>query len=226
VIMDNEKLCDIAAKRLQELRAAGCTVTDAEVVELNAIGWRRLSSRYRMALSRGYPVQCGNVTLWPLTIAAEDWMQRIGYKLDCPRYALAYAMANCYDKIAPFPESTNDAEIIVTRWAKKLRCHPDTLLEAIDQINQQSLDFDMPPPDPNELQDPLTKGDLVAWLSAYSGTPEMWEREVAASFARDWLRIKLSMLNTSGETMESAPEFRAAMQFGHLCEKIRRRNNE
>jgi hypothetical protein len=222
---ETDKLCDIARQRLKELRAEGCEPTDDEIVELNAIGWKRQSPRYRQALSRGYPVECGGIVLWPLTMQAASWYKRIGCVLPCAKYALAYAMANQYDTAITLPESRKDAERIVTSWASRLRVTVDGLMQAIDAVLTQDEDHDLPPPAPGDEAIGMTEGDLSAWLSAYGGTPELWERQVAESYARDWLRIKLATLNETGENMESSPEFRAALQFGWLCEKIRRRTH-
>jgi hypothetical protein len=104
-----------------------------------------------------------------------------------------------------------------------LNIHPDTLTEAMAQVMRQDESHPMPPPRKGDEADPMTQGDISAWLTAHGGTPAQWEREVAASYARDWLRVKLASMSRTGETMESSPEFRASMQFGYLCQQIKKR---
>jgi hypothetical protein len=121
---DHAQLNSLAEAEIAALRADGIQPTDAEIVKLNALGWAVETPHFRRTLARGCPVQVGGSTLWPLTIRAADWVDRVGEKMEPQMgyrfrrpvissqisvYALAYAMESlsnpplCRLQFARFP---------------------------------------------------------------------------------------------------------------------------
>ena len=81
-MLPEERLNDLAAREIAALESEGIRLTAAEVVKLNALGWAIETPCARRELSRGVPVMlCEGVYLWPLTIQAADWFDRVGERL-------------------------------------------------------------------------------------------------------------------------------------------------
>ena len=89
------ELCDYAANEIAQLRSKGFALSDADVVEINALAHDVLAKgHYSERMARGRPVPCGGAWLWPQTLLASDWYDSIGCEIGDGRAALAYAMAN------------------------------------------------------------------------------------------------------------------------------------
>ena len=97
-MQDYGKLNDLAAAEIDALERDGIKLTPADIVQLNALGWAVETPSARLGLSRGVPVQVGGAWLWPLTLQAAEWLERVGPEIQLQNESavVAYAMAHCY----------------------------------------------------------------------------------------------------------------------------------
>ncbi len=223
-MQDLAKISDMAQYAIDDLRAEGIEPTPAEIVELSALGWGVESPETRRLLARGAPVEIGGVWLWPMSLYAQEWFDRVGSKLDGKTavFALAYAMAHGRDEGEPLKIEGRTAEKIVTRWRKSLKCTFGELNIAVAQVLQQ----DETPEIPSKDSGSMTIGDFSAFLaSAVGGDPDFWERRCAASYAYAVLDAMVRQNMADGRACSSDPRLRANMAFGMAVEKIRTRCN-
>jgi len=181
---DLARLSDHAAAEIDALAAEGITLTPEEVVRINALSWAVETPGQRMALSRGVPVFVGDVALWPLTMAAHDWISRVGCRMSSAtlcRLATCYAMAHAYSDGPELEQDGRAAEKAVKAWAAGLRCRMRTLEIAAHQVLSQE-DEEKPPADDDAPG--MGLGDLAAWLSAATGLPAVeFERRMSFNHA-------------------------------------------
>lgn len=220
-------LSDIAAAEIETLRDEGITPTPAEIVRLNAIGWAVQSPETRRLLARGAPVDIGGVYLWPMTLCAQDWFNRIGCKLSGNArraYALGYAMAHGRDEGTALCIEGRQAEKVVVKWARALKCTFGELNVAISQVLAQDEEPEQPPSGTGGM--PI--GDFSAFLAAMfpGGDPEFWERRCAASYTYAVLDTMVRQNTADKKPSISDPRIKAERALGWAAEKIRRRWKE
>ena len=131
-------VCDLAADEFQKLEADGICLTPQEVLDIQALSLDAMGDFDDGFRLRGSPVLVGGATLWPLTIAGASWREEVEALLSADdytgrRYVLAYAMAHGRDKAA-MTVYGRDAIRAVLKWAKKLTCRTEDLLEAVNDI--------------------------------------------------------------------------------------------
>jgi hypothetical protein len=224
---DLERLSTHAEAEIAALTAEGIALTPEEIVRINALAWAVETPGERMALSRGVPVFVAGVALWPLTMAAHDWISRVGARMPTVRLrhlATAYAMAHAY---ATGPELDCDgaaAVNAVSTWAAKLRCRPATIDVAAAEVLRQDEE-DRPPPD--EDAHGMGLGDLSAWLSSATGLPAAeFERRMSFNHALRVFHYCL-MRQDQAEGRKSANTARidAERAMGLYLIDVRRRHN-
>jgi hypothetical protein len=190
-------LCDYAAREIAQLRQKGCAITDADVIEINALANDAANKgHYSERMARGRPVPCGGAWLWPLTLLASDWYDSIGCEIGDGRAALAYAMAHGRDE-----ELLKAGKREVKAWARRLKCTPAELDVAIHEVLKQSDDPDLTLPGDEEKAGPrMTAGSLSALMVARcGGTVEQWERMVSVGYIRDVLETLTDQDAATGE---------------------------
>ena len=224
-MQDLAKLSELAKAEIESLRADGVDLTPAEIIEINALGWAVESPETRRLLARGAPVAVGGVYLWPRSLYAEDWFDRVGCHLDGHEsYALGYAMAHQYDEGEPLAIDGRMAEKTVSRWGKSLKCTFDELTIAIGQVLQQDEDAEQPP---DEDPTSITVGDFSAGLAAKcGGDPDFWERRCATGYARAVLDTIVRQNSAEGKKSMADPRIKAERALGWACEKIRESRKE
>ena len=139
------KLNDLAAAEIDGLN--GGIKLSPPTVQLNALGWAVETPSARLGLSRGVPVQVGGAWLWPLTLQAAEWLERVGPEIQLQNESavVAYAMAHCYadgDALILTGDAAADA---VKRWVWSLRCTSGALAEAVEQVLDQGKIPETPP---------------------------------------------------------------------------------
>lgn len=224
---DLTKMSDLARGELADLRAAGVSPTDDEIVRLNALAWAVESPPSRMLLARGLPVQVGGVTLWPLTLQAADWWERERASMSIPdqEAALGYAMAHGRADDGPLLLSGRAAEKAVRSWRKGLRCTARELGEASAQIMSQLEGDEAPPALDGSTPDGLSPGDLSAFLTAsVGGPPGMWEREVCIPYALAVMREIVRQNRADDKPCRADGRLEAIRALGWEIEKIKRRH--
>jgi hypothetical protein len=226
---DHAKLNDLARAEIDALRAGGVMPTDEEIVELNALAWAVETPEARRHLSRGVPVQVGSAWLWPLTLCAADWLERVGAAMDPGLYgrAIAYAMSHAYAEGHELDLEGASAEKAVKGWARRLRCTPAELIEAVEQVQAQDEDPEMPGGDPDAIaaHAGMSRGDYSAFLVAATGqTPEFWERRCAQGYTFAVLQAVIRQkMAEAGAPVKDDAKIKAEIALGWAAEKARRR---
>lgn len=214
--MARSEMCDLARHRIAQLRGAGHTVTDDDVVRLNALACEIETPARRRELARGRPVQAGGYWLWPLTCAAHQWwidnLESFGDSV----MALAYAMAYTGEDI-----ETKTAKD-VAKFGRSMRVNRNALREIVEQIV--------------ENDSPSAGGGTTDSAAAFSpcelarvmhvihgGTPEMWERHVSVGYIRAYLATALAQARAGSEGGRDLIRDKANYDFACACEAIEKR---
>lgn len=222
---DRATLSELAAAELDALRADGITVTDDDVVHVNALAWAVETPESRRLLSRGVPVEVGGCVLWPLTLAGADWYDRVGCALpgNLSFYALGYAQAYGRSDGPELDCEGREAERRVKAWRKALRCTKAELDTAMTQLMDQERGPDMPEVPTGK---PVTPGDFSAHLAAAcGGTPDFWERRCSFGYAVAVLTAIAAQNQADGRPNANDPRIMAECALGLAIERIRERHN-
>lgn len=215
-------LSQLAEAEIDALVAEGVNLTPLDIVRINALAQRIESPSTRMALSRGKPVFVGGVALWPMTLAGAEWFQTIGCQMAGERkqtFALAYAMAHGRDDL---PGDKAEADHVVGRWGRSLRCRYAELIEAITQIHEQGDDLDT-----GEKGQGTGAGNISAMLSAMTGvSPEVWEYQCSISYVLGMLDIITAQNVAEGASTKHDPRIKAERALGLAISKIRKRHKQ
>jgi len=225
-MQDLTKLSELAEAEIETLRADGIDLTPAEIVEINALGWAVESPETRRLLARGAPVAVGGVYLWPMSLYAQDWFDRVGCKMGGLRrqtYAMAYAMTHGRDDGEPLAMEGRKAELIALVWGLRLKCTFGELNVAISQILQQDEDAEQPPSETGGM----TMGDFSAFLaSACGGDPDFWERRCASGYTHAVLDALCRQNSAEGHKTMADPRIKAERALGWAIEKIKKSRKE
>jgi len=212
---DGGRLNDKAEEAINSLRSQGCVVTDADVCRLNALAWRVESPHIMRELSRGRPVQCGNVWLWPRSMSACAWFEDVGCRCKDTELALGYAMAHSHSDTLPTATSKD-----VVRWGRTVMATRQQLRIAIAEVLAQHKLDEQPP----TRGDAISLGDLSAVLVAScGGKPDDWERLVSLEYAREMVTTHIAQQAADGKRGLSPEVARAERAFGWAIAKIRKR---
>jgi len=220
---DESKLNDLAAGEIAALEAEGITLTASEIVLLNSLAWSVECPESRRHLSKGVPVPCGASTLWPLTLYASDWLDRVGSKLGdrMATFAVGFSMAHAYDESGALDCEGRQAEKRVMAWFKSLRCTPKEFGVCVEQVLQQDESPEMPP---SGHDGTMSVGDFSAFLcAACGGTPDFWERRCSQGYAFAMLNAIAKQNAADGKPTAGDPRIMAERALGYAAEKIRQR---
>lgn len=219
---DSAKLNQLAGAEIERLEGMGITLTPAQIVKLNALGWEVQTPEIRRHLSRGVPVAVGGQYLWPMSLYAQDWFDRVGREFDgvtIQKYALAYAMAKGRESGEPLAEDNEMIREDILDWVSNLRCTDDELTIAINQVLAQEETPEQPP-DPSETGG-MEVGEFSASLvAACGGDPEFWERRCSAGYTHAVLDALARLKDTSDHPAEYTKKIIAERALGWAAEKI------
>ena len=172
------KLSSQAEAEIDALRSQGVTLSDSDIVAINALCWEIESPSRRVSLARGKPVKCGNVYLWPLTIHSGAWFNEVGSEYESAEIALAYAMTHRDADLYTVEESQ------VKAWFKTIRATIDELRISMATIIDQSKRDELP----------VKKGAGITitqlaqmMVDNHGGTFEMWERQCSIDYIFDFI---------------------------------------
>jgi len=217
------RLSELAEATIEGLEAEGIRLTAKEIVSINAVCHAVEHPGSRLELARGRPAHLGGVTLWPLTMYAADWYERVSplFKSDKGAlYALAFAMAHGRDGL-DFPDS--EAYKRVHQWIRTLRCRAAEIEAACENLIRQDMLPDTGGTMPES--DRPTFGDLSMELSALvGGDPEHWERHVTMSYAFELVRTIRAQNDADGKSSAGDPKLRANKALAEICYRIRKRH--
>lgn len=226
-MQDLAKLSELAQAEIESLRADGIDLTPPEIIEINALGHAVESPESRRLLARGAPVPVAGSYLWPMSLYAQEWFDRVGCHLDGntrQAYALAYAMAHGRDAGDPLAIEGREAEKTISRWAKSLKCTFGELNVAISQVLQQDEEAEQPP---SEENGGMTIGDLSAFIAAScGGDPEFWERRCAAGYVYAVLDCTVRQNNADGHKTLADPRIKAERALGFAINRIKKSREE
>jgi hypothetical protein len=212
---DGGTLNDKAAEAIESLRAQGCAVTDSDVCRLNALAWHIETPQLQRELSRGRPVQCGNVWLWPLSLAAQDWYLETGERFAKPLFALAYAMAHSHDEAL---DTATQRDVL--RWARRIRATRAQVQTCIAQV----LTAGEKDEEPVAAKDVPSCGHIASVLAACcGGSPKDWERNCSFDYARRFLTLHFDQQQADGKSGISPEVARAERAFGWAINRIGKR---
>ena len=223
-MLELSTLSDIAQGEIATLESEGINLTHADIVEINYLSHCVDHPRGRVSLSRGNPVFIGDVALWPLTLHANDWVERVLHTLIGDRLktlAYAYAMAYGRDEL-----DCSYLQLIyrLEKFYRSLKCTQKELKVAIGEVLAQDETPEMPPQDSKNK--PMTIGEFSAFLFATCGeSPEFWERRCSSSYAMEILTTSVQQTRADDRPLESDPRIKAEIALGWCLEKIRKRHN-
>jgi hypothetical protein len=181
------KLCDLASAEIESLAGEGIACTPDEILRIQWLAQQVETPAARTTLARGTPVHAGGAVLWPLTLAADTWLQdALAESCDTRErfQIIAFAMAHTRTQSALDGIAPRDACKHAGRWAKRLQCREEELAQAVAIVREQD-DTGPQIEDPKKRQSQSTAGDIIAHLIAsVGGTPDMWEQQVAIGYIR------------------------------------------
>jgi len=217
------RLSDYAKVTIDGIQADGIALTPVEIVTINALAWQVESPEGRRQLARGIPIEIGRATLWPQTLAAAEWYDRVGHTMRpswLATIALGYSMAHGYSEGSELDATGLRAWAAVAVWYARLRCRPAAFILAVAEILEQEAEFELPPdPDATKLQ----IGEFSAALAAATGiSPEFWERRCSQGYAFASLHAIAKQDHADDTPLETDPKLRAERALGWYEEKIRR----
>jgi len=223
-VRDLATICDLAQAEIDDLRAAGIEPTAAEIVRINWLAWQVQEPSTRLALARGVPVPLGRAYLWPLTMAASEWLSAIGERLPerLRDAATAYAMAHGRGDVVSLPYDLPAAQKAVRGWLGALRATPAELSEACQQVLAQG-EVDEQPPSRNEdgPAPVMSAGEMSAFLTAAcGGPPDIWERQCSIQYAIGVLRAVVAQAQAEQGVACQSPAITATKALGWYCKQV------
>jgi hypothetical protein len=218
-MLDLSKLNDLARAEIDALINSGIALSPDQIVELNALGWAVQTPSMRMELSRSRPVILAGEALWPLTMYAFDWLDRM--RVDCSAITpeIGYAMRFGRGDGGELDVYGRDASKAAADWRRRLRCTPQEYAEAVSQVDRQDEKPELPTdPDGNRMG----VGDFSAFLSATCGaTPEFWERRCSMGYCLAVLTCVVMQNHADKRPCQMDPAIIAERALGYAVDKIR-----
>lgn len=167
-----------AEAEIEALRAEGVTLSDSDIIAINALCWEIEKPELRVSLARGKPVKCGNVWFWPLTVHSGTWWNEIGCELDNSECALAYAMAHRDDDLYTVTEEQ------IKQWFNSIKATRGEIQIALSIVIENSRRDDLPIKD----DDKITLSQLAQMMvDNHGGTFDMWERQCSIDYIRNFI---------------------------------------
>jgi hypothetical protein len=202
----------MASQEFEALRQSGAAISLAEAVELNVLGLAVEEPDGEVAdWFRGEPVRCGNVTLWPFTVAGYMWYFRHAvrhYDTASGRsLALAFALAQGRTPDA-FADLFTRKEIFraVNRWG--LRC--GATLDELDSAVARVLAVREIEDKTRELSRNVDYYQLLSNAVAGSGLGfDYWARQ-SLNNLRDGLRAIRAQASAGALGADDVDDYRAA----------------
>ena len=227
--MTDRTISGYAQAEIDMLAIEGVTdLTPAEIVEIDSLAREFDNPAVARSLARGVPVECGGVWLWPMTIRAADWFDRVGCNLarqSDREAAVGYAMTHGRTEGLELCVTLADAPKAVRAWLAGLSCTMDEYRLAVADVLDQSADItrEYQIENPNKTKPiPLAIGDLSAMLVAQlGGTPEQWERTCSMHYALALLQTSMKQNAAEGKTAIDDARLNAQGAMGVCIQRIK-----
>jgi len=175
------------------------------------------------------PCPCGNTLLWPLSIGARIWLERVGKPQlagtgDLEKLGIAFAMAHSRE-----PDFLNRytgcwlTRIAVARWAAGLNATKAEIFDAVarafspEDVDLVNVEFK------GERKNVASDyGDVLALLCHFIKTdPEFWMWQASESYAAAMLRKISTALPGDRSISDDHAKFVAISQFNLVMGEIR-----
>lgn len=218
--MDRIRLHPLAAQQVKELRDKWGVECD-----LDDVVWlHELASRVTRPMGApheglaGAPVQIGNLTLWPLTIGASEWVHTMLAMFPDGKDSVtvvAYGMAKARSPVdLPAGMRYRDAQAALRAFRRSLGVTHRELMEAISVLSEREPKA--PPKTTTPPDATRVYRDLIAALcKAYPATtPDYWRWGTSRCEALDMLAAYNKQLTTRGERLSKGDP--AALAFDAL----------
>jgi hypothetical protein len=167
-----------AEAEIEALRYKGVTLSDSDIIAINALAWEIETPSKRVSLARGKPCKCGNVWFWPLTIHSGTWWDECGCEMKNSEHALAYAMAHRDADLYTVTEEQ------IESWFKTIRATIQEVRHCLTIIIDQCKRDDLPVKEDNSI----TLAQLAQLMvDNHGGTFEMWERQCSIDYVRNFI---------------------------------------
>jgi hypothetical protein len=227
--MTDRKISGCAEAEIELLAREGIAdLTPAEIVEINALAREADNPAVARALAAGIPVHCGGAWLWPLTMRAGEWWQRVGCELPVNadrEAALGYAMAHGRSEGMELCLSAYDAPQAVQRWLAGLSCTEGEYKLAVAEVLDQSTDPDADyrierpgVPKPRGMSIPEVSIQMAAMCG---GTPDQWERACCMDYALAVMRAVLRQAAADGRSAADDARGDALARMGVCIQRIK-----
>lgn len=223
----------LAEEEIASLESEGVALTPHDIIHLAALAHEVMSPSTRQELARGRPVVIGDAVLWPLTLSASDWWERVGQNLDSAfarvgihwakfkrqMISFAYALAHGSE---PLPEHPKEAVRAIAKWRReKLHCTLKELQVAISLIQEQDVSFDA-----GDKDAPATQGQIAAALTSLTGTrPQVWEFQCSMGFTIELIELIAAQCQADGKSIRDAQSTKALKALALAANRIRERHN-
>jgi hypothetical protein len=218
-------LSPLAEDEIAALEADGISLTPHDIIHIAALGEQVMNPQTRQELARGRPVPVGGTCLWPLTLSASDWYDRVGSGLainsarldtESQQLSLAYAMAHGQ---APLPEIASDAIEAIRTWRGTiLHCTGKELETAIQIVQDQDTRQDTG-------EDAAGRGELVLALAALTNArPEVWEYQCSINFVVDLIETISAQCLADDKGIKEHRSTMALKALGLAVNRIRERH--
>ncbi len=227
--MTDRTISGYAQAEIDALAIEGVTdLTPAEIVEINSLAREFDNPAVARSLSRGVPVECGGAWLWPMTIRAAEWFDRVGCNLarqSDREAAVGYAMTYGRTEGLELAVTLADAPRAVRAWLAGLRCTMDeyrlAVAEVLDQAADTTRDYQIENPN-KQKPIPLAIGDLSAMMVVHlGGTPDQWERTCSMHYALAVLQTAMNQNAAEGKTAIDDARMNALGAMGVCIQRIK-----
>ena len=227
--MTDRTISGYAQAEIDALAIEGVTdLAPAEIVEINSLAREFDNPAVARSLARGTPVDCGGAWLWPMTMRAAEWFDRVGCHLarESDREAsVGYAMAYGRTEGPELAVTLADAPKAVRAWLAGLRCTRDeyrlAVAEVLDQSADSTKDYQIENPH-RQKPVPLSIGDLSALMVAQiGGSPEQWERTCSMHYALAVLQTAMKQNAAEGKTAIDDARMNARGAMGVCIQRIK-----
>jgi len=204
-------LSELAKAEIQELEEKGLMLTLDQKIWINDL-CRKVENPEgsQPCMAIGEPIPAGCTWLWPFTVQAHMWYERVGEWFEnddrANLFCMAYALAHGRD-VGAFTY-LNDFKTVkssVMEWGRKLNCSYDELTNAITAVLGSddvvvAVDDDS---DEESIERSVNYDDIIAWLVTKVGqTPEFWTVFVS----RDYLFKQVHAIHKQEAAQAGEPD--------------------
>lgn len=230
MMVNRPTLHPMAAAALRSLEAKGLKPTADHALWLHDAARRiRRASASRMAEMVDWPIDCGGVLLYKLSIMATEWLMRLPAEMQDDPFVQAFACAHSHDPdtlrtlVSPFK-----VRIRVMGWKSRIKASRQAMAAVLAiQMGDNDL-VDVDPVTPRKSAMPAQDQDqaedfgmmALALCKRFTGTsPQFWACEASIDYA-------LEMLGSIDEQEVSGHQITMGVAFRSIVAHIEKELTE